>query len=84
MSTNRTRAVLLAASMTLVLATAACGQSAAQAGSGGSGSKDTIVLAAVPSEQSQSLQSQYDNIIKLLERRPVRRSSSRTPPTMRR
>ncbi|OYO19730.1 phosphate starvation-inducible protein PhoH [Enemella evansiae] len=66
-TTNRTRALYLAASLTLVLATAACGQSAAEPAAGPDGSKDTIVLAAVPSEQSQSLQSQYDNIIKLLE-----------------
>ncbi|NNG19812.1 phosphate/phosphite/phosphonate ABC transporter substrate-binding protein [Naumannella sp. ID2617S] len=69
MSSTRTRALYLAGSLTLILATAACGQSAAQSGSAsGGGSKDTIVIAAVPSEQSQSLQNQYDPVIKLLEK----------------
>lgn len=56
----------------VVSSLAACGSSAAtSAGSGASGAaqaKDTIVFAAVPSENSQSLKSQFENVIKLLER----------------
>ncbi|GHJ36978.1 phosphate/phosphite/phosphonate ABC transporter substrate-binding protein [Streptomyces sp. TS71-3] len=54
-----------------VLALAACGQSAdsnsSASTSGGSG-KDTLVLAAVPAENSTDLQSSYQTVIKLLEK----------------
>ncbi|GAB3701954.1 phosphate/phosphite/phosphonate ABC transporter substrate-binding protein [Mariniluteicoccus flavus] len=69
--TTTVRALGLTSALILVLAASACGQSASQAGgaaSGPAGSKDTIVLAAVPSEQSQSLQGQYENVIKLIEK----------------
>lgn len=56
------------------LALAACGQSAAQTtgGSGASGeaggAKTTLVVAAVPAEESTSITSQWGGIAKLLER----------------
>ncbi|MDO5696770.1 MAG: phosphate/phosphite/phosphonate ABC transporter substrate-binding protein [Dermatophilus congolensis] len=62
------RALSVGAALTLV---AACGQSAqsgSTAATGGAESKDTIVLASVPSEESTDLQSQLDGIIKLLEK----------------
>ncbi len=50
-----------------LLALAACGESAATAGSAATGAaKDTIVVAAVPDEESSSLQSQFDAIDKEL------------------
>ena len=66
-SMSRTATTLLAtASLFLV---AACGESAAEPGAKApaAGGDDTIVFAAVPSEESASLQSQYEVIIKLLE-----------------
>ncbi len=51
----------------LALSLAACGQSAA-APAGNSGAKDTLVFASVPSEESTDLQSQFDGIIKMLEK----------------
>lgn len=60
---------LLAAAALLVLA--ACGQSAGAPGGSGSGPRDPdeLVFAAVPSEESASLQQGYEAILKLLEKR---------------
>ena len=58
----------MAAAATLALA--ACGQSAAQPASGGEtgAAKDTIVVAAVPAEESANLHAQFDGINKELEK----------------
>lgn len=66
-SKPRTATVLAAAGSLFLVA--GCGQSAADTGSGESAAAgdDTITFAAVPSEESESLQSQYEAIIKLLE-----------------
>lgn len=57
----------MGAALTLV---AACGESAQSGSSGATGAAgdDTIVLASVPSEESTDLQSQFDPIIKMLEK----------------
>lgn len=62
------KVLTIAAAGTLALA--ACGQSAAQPASGGAtgAAKDTIVVAAVPAEESANLQSQFDGINKELEK----------------
>lgn len=61
------RVLAVGAALTLV---AACGESAQTGSSGASGAAgdDTIVLASVPSEESTDLQSQFDPIIKMLEK----------------
>ena len=61
------RALAVGAALTLV---AACGESAQSGSSGATGAAgdDTIVLASVPSEESTDLQSQFDPIIKMLEK----------------
>ncbi len=66
-SRSRTATGLLAAASLFMVA--ACGESAAEPDADGSaaGGDDTIVFAAVPSEESESLQSQYEVIIELLE-----------------
>lgn len=70
-SDARRRSVLLVACAVGVLTvTAGCGQSAAEsqaAPSAAAGAGDPLVFAAVPSENSQSLQSQYENLVSLLE-----------------
>lgn len=70
-SMSRTATGLLAAASLLMVT--ACGESASESAGGaseaggGGGGGDTITFAAVPSEESQSLQSQYEVIIELLE-----------------
>lgn len=53
-----------------LLLLSACGQSAADSSSSGgdSGAKDTLVVAAVPAEESNSVTSQWGGIAKLLEK----------------
>ncbi len=66
----RTKSILAAAAAGLLFLSA-CGESASapSSGSGASGEgKTTIVFAAVPSEESTSLQAEYDTIIKLTEK----------------
>lgn len=60
---------LLASSAAALLVVSACGQSGA-ADSAGSGSRnpDTLVFAAVPSEESDSLQAGFDPIIAMIEK----------------
>jgi phosphonate transport system substrate-binding protein len=69
-STFRRAAVALVGAALLALT--ACGQSAAentgQAQAGGSAAPDTLVFAAVPSEESTSLQQSFQAVISLLER----------------
>jgi phosphonate transport system substrate-binding protein len=64
-----TRRLVVAIAGAAVLALSACGQSAAtnsdQADAGGPG---TLVFAAVPSEESNTLQQKYETVITLLER----------------
>ncbi len=60
--TAMTVLALSAASLTLL---SACGSSAAQTNE--AAGKDTIVFAAIPAENSQSVRSQYSNIITLIE-----------------
>ncbi|WP_029088054.1 phosphate/phosphite/phosphonate ABC transporter substrate-binding protein [Brevibacterium album] len=62
-------AALTALSTAAVLALSACGESAAGAGAGGSegGNPDTLVLAAVPSEESTSIEQQYEHVIAAIE-----------------
>ena len=69
----------MAAAATLALA--ACGQSAAQPASGGEtgAAKDTIVVAAVPAEESANLHAQFDGINKAPEVRITRRVCSARP-----
>ncbi|MDO5498216.1 MAG: phosphate/phosphite/phosphonate ABC transporter substrate-binding protein [Propionibacteriaceae bacterium] len=65
----RTKSVLAAAAGLLLLS--ACGESASptatEGGSDAGAGKDTIIFAAVPSEESTALQAGYDTIIKLIE-----------------
>ncbi|WP_425307756.1 phosphate/phosphite/phosphonate ABC transporter substrate-binding protein [Ammonicoccus fulvus] len=66
----RTKSILAAAAAGLMFLSA-CGESASapSSGSGASGEgKTTIVFAAVPSEESTSLQAEYETIIKLIEK----------------
>jgi phosphonate transport system substrate-binding protein len=60
---------LLASSAAALLVVSACGQSGT-VGSAGSGSRnpDTLVFAAVPSEESDSLQAGFDPIIAMIEK----------------
>lgn len=64
------RSVTAIAATGLVALTAACGSSAAEPGGDrpSAAAADPIVFAAVPSENSQSLQGQYENVITLLEK----------------
>ena len=68
------RPVTVAVAVTaLAAALAGCGDSAASPGAassdtGAGNDADTIVFAAVPSENSQSLQSQLDHLVRLLEK----------------
>ncbi len=55
------------AAATALLALTACGQSADSAAADGGGSGDTLVFAAVPAEDSTSLQQSYEPIIAMLE-----------------
>ncbi len=52
-----------------LLALSACGQSGAEGSGSGRPDSDEIVFAAVPSEESASLQQGYEPILKLLEER---------------
>lgn len=65
----RRPAQVLAAAAAALLALTACGQSGAENTASGSGPRnpDTLVFAAVPSEESQSLQAGFDPIIAMLE-----------------
>jgi phosphonate transport system substrate-binding protein len=66
-TTRRTAAALLAGAALLALG--ACGQSAADnSGPAAAGEPGTLVFAAVPSEESTSLQQSYQSVIGLLER----------------
>ncbi|MGQ0574930.1 MAG: phosphate/phosphite/phosphonate ABC transporter substrate-binding protein [Pseudonocardia sp.] len=59
----------LAAAMVIALAVAGCGQSAAPGGGAGAAADpETLVFAAVPSEESTTLQQSYQPIIDLLAR----------------
>ncbi len=67
-SSLRHSAARLAAAATVVLAVAACGQSA-DTGAGEAGAeRGTLVFAAVPSEQSTTLQQDYAAVIAMLEK----------------
>lgn len=57
-----------AATMVIVVGVAGCGQSASPSGSAGSGTADpdTLVFAAVPSEESGSLQESYKPVLDML------------------
>ncbi|WP_026927835.1 phosphate/phosphite/phosphonate ABC transporter substrate-binding protein [Granulicoccus phenolivorans] len=63
---SRSSLAAVAAVGATALLLSACGSSAQSAPT--SSAKDTIVFAAVPSEQSSSLRSQYENVIKVLEK----------------
>lgn len=69
MSTTHRRAATAVAAALLTAALAGCGESAA-AGSGGDASSadpDTLVFAAIPAEESSSLQESYQPVIDMLE-----------------
>lgn len=68
LSSLRRRAGLLAVAATALFVASGCGQSAAGPGSGaGPRNPDTLVFAAVPAEESQSLQAGFDPIIAMLQ-----------------
>lgn len=50
-----------------VFALSGCGESAADSSAGGGSDPDTLVLASVPSEESQSLEEQYGLVIDAIE-----------------
>ncbi|OZM76152.1 phosphate/phosphite/phosphonate ABC transporter substrate-binding protein [Pseudonocardia sp. MH-G8] len=63
------RRVAVAGACAALLALAGCGESALEpAGSSAPGGEDSIVFAAVPSEESTSLQQSYASVIAMLER----------------
>lgn len=65
------RRAALAGACTAVLALTACGESAVEspaAGADGADAANTLVFAAIPSEESTSLQQSFEPIIALLER----------------
>lgn len=68
MRNNRTLAAAFAAALTLPVLTACGSNSSDSAKNAASGEKETLVMAAVPAESSQSLQSDFEVIAKLLEK----------------
>ncbi len=62
------KSLVAAAGAALALSLAACGESADESKSAGANDPETLVVAAVPSEQSQSLKEQYELVIKVLEK----------------
>jgi phosphonate transport system substrate-binding protein len=65
--TSRLRVAATACAAALFTA-AACGQSAVPDAAAGGAEPGTLVFAAVPSEESQSLQQSYDAVLAMLER----------------
>lgn len=68
MRNNRTLAAAFAAALTLPVLAACGSNSSDSAKNAASGEKETLVMAAVPAESSQSLQSDFEAIAKLLEK----------------
>jgi phosphonate transport system substrate-binding protein len=68
MSVTRHRAAATAAAALLTVALAACGESAASnSGGDDAADPDTLVFAAIPAEESASLQESYQPVIDMLE-----------------